>query len=288
MKKGQRTTASPANNYHHSLMHDDTSNTPQFPPLQKQPHTVFTPEQLAEDCGYTNQIGTTVLGDTIDRAYFSADSCFIFDPHCKKYESKRNGQACFEFFDVEPGDRFFPPTGPDARSVGIASLSCAGDLLTALLQSAKPFQFVAAPGTDRETRVRVAAGGAIQRISTAGRRPVAAPTGFSLAISFEARQGNVDLVHKVRGRGMVRWTDEDGQPTGQTSLARFALLSQTSLRFAGDLFDALTALDAEALAAYGQIVGVCAICGRSLKDADSLKRGVGPDCWETIKRREVA
>jgi hypothetical protein len=259
---------------------------PQFPPLQKQPHTVFTPEQVAEDVDYTNQIETTPLGELINRSLYSGDSRMIFDPSCK--EVQRSGKTFFEFFDVLPGEPCFSEylTSPDVKTVQIADIMGAGHLLAELMKSGRPFQFVAAPGTDRETRIRVKASGAIQRIGRAkpGQKPVASSTGFSLVLTERTRWGNVLLVHETTRIGSICWLGQDNLPTGEVSLARYAVLSLASLWLAGDLFDAITALDAEALAAYGRVVWLCAICGRPLKDAESLNRGVGPDCWASIKR----
>jgi hypothetical protein len=35
----------------------------------------------------------------------------------------------------------------------------------------------------------------------------------------------------------------------------------------------------ESTAAYGHHIGACGRCGRTLTDADSRARGIGPDCW---------
>lgn len=39
---------------------------------------------------------------------------------------------------------------------------------------------------------------------------------------------------------------------------------------------------ADAMAAYGQHIGSCGRCNRTLTDALSRSRGIGPDCWEKM------
>lgn len=41
-----------------------------------------------------------------------------------------------------------------------------------------------------------------------------------------------------------------------------------------------------AMQAYGQEIGRCGNCNRTLTDAESRVRGIGPDCWEQIQGTE--
>ena len=259
---------------------------PRFKPLPKTAHTFFSPEQIAEDCDYENEIGLTPLGETINRGMYSGDLFFIFDPDCKAIE--RNGDKGWQFLEANPGEYGYrnymgkpDPSWP--KRLGICTIWSHHDLLVArLLESKASFQFITAPGTERETRIRVKPTGAIQRfIQNYEGRLRYVETSFSLRVEEGVRNPDVHLMHKVTGETVIHWTHND-QPTGEKSKARQALFSQRDLEFAGDLFYALSALDAEALAAYGRILELCCVCGRGLRDAASIQRGVGPDCWRAI------
>lgn len=47
-----------------------------------------------------------------------------------------------------------------------------------------------------------------------------------------------------------------------------------------DLIKLISDDPTEAMIRYGKEKGACAYCGRSLTDAESRLRGIGPDCWE--------
>jgi len=47
-----------------------------------------------------------------------------------------------------------------------------------------------------------------------------------------------------------------------------------------DLIKLISENPTEAMIRYGKEKGACAYCGRSLIDAESRLRGIGPDCWE--------
>ncbi len=259
---------------------------PRFQQLPKPTHTVFTPEQKAEDCEYENRIGLTPLGELINRSLYSGDGCVIFDPNCRSIE-RTKGHQQWQFLEANPGEYgYWHHLGnPDCswpNRLEVYTIWGCTSLVARLLGSKASFQFIAAPGTERETRIRVKPTGAIQRfIQNYEGRLRYVETSFSLRVDEGVGHPGVHLMHKVTGETVIYWTHND-QRTGEKSKAREALLSQRDLEFAGDLFYALSALDAEALAAYGRILGVCCVCGRGLRDAASIQRGVGPDCWQAI------
>jgi hypothetical protein len=265
--------------------HTPSAPAPRFKPLPKPSHTIFTPEQLAEDCEYQNRIEQTPLGEQINRSLYSVDGFEIFDPDCKAIE--RNGRRYWQFTEIEPGEPLYfrPLVGePDHQWLEVYGIWHPNELLGQLLEHGASFQLIAAPGTDRETRVRVKPTGAIQRFTPdrAGRLR-SAETPFSLRFTEVKAQ----LMHRASGTTVIKWVDENAIPTGEQSRAREALLSQEALQFAGDLFYALNALDAETLATYGRIIGECCVCSRKLRDANSIQRGVGPDCWRLISSAMV-
>lgn len=273
---------------------------PRFQPLPKIAHTVFTPEQIAEDCECENEIGLTPLGETINRGWCSGDIFSIYDPECKAIEC--NGDKEWQFLEANPGehgdkewqlleanpgehgyeDWRVEPDPNWRQRLEVATLWSHAPLLAQLLESKASFQFIAAPGTEREIRIRVKPTGAIQRFTPnyVG-KSCFIETLFSLRVQEHGRHSAVHLMHRVKEPAVIRWTYEN-QPTGKESEGRRALLSHSDLQFAGDLFYALNALDAEALAAYGRVLGLCCVCGRGLRDAASIERGVGPDCWRAI------
>lgn len=60
--------------------------------------------------------------------------------------------------------------------------------------------------------------------------------------------------------------------------------------YIGDVEDILARIIADptnALAAYGQLVGSCGICGRRLEDQDSIDRGIGPVCFGKLSKDGV-
>jgi hypothetical protein len=46
-----------------------------------------------------------------------------------------------------------------------------------------------------------------------------------------------------------------------------------------NILDILRLDPLQGMALYGQTIGQCAICGKTLTDDESRKRGIGPICW---------
>lgn len=248
---------------------------PQFPVQPRPTITLCTPEDKAE--GYTDCIRTTVLGESWNDCDISPDSSLIFVPRCAE---KRPGQ--FRFTEVLPGDEVFSEwvDNTDPATVELTSLYGSAQLLSDLVESGSSFQFVAAPGTDREQRYRVARGGKLQKIGTR-----ATWTPFTLRKPCRQKSLAHDapvITAPPRGLTNIAWIDADNQPTGEISRAKYTDLSREQLMDLSDIFYALNALDAEAFALYGRVCGVCGVCGRDLADAVSINRGVGPSCWKRI------
>lgn len=254
-----------------------TLASPLFPAVERPVHTLLTEEDKAQ--GYRDSLQTTVLGETWNDSEISADSLLIFVPHCKATESDR-----FRFTEVLPGEHMFSDwTGnTDPNTVELISLFASPQLVEQLVSAGSSFQFVAAPGTDREQRYRVARGGKLQKL---GFGSTYSPFTLSKPKREDPR-GHDPLVITAKrdGSTVITWTDDDGAPTGETSKAKWVELFRRSLVDLADIFYALNSLDSEAFALYGQVCGVCGVCGRSLADAASIKRGVGPDCWKRLQR----
>lgn len=242
---------------------------PQFPPVKHPAHTLITEEDKAE--GYSDVLRTTVLGETFNDSEMSPDSMFIFDPNCKEIKPDQ-----FHFTDVLPGEYgFFGEENTDPRTAEVITIWSSSTLLDELTAAGSPFQFVAAPGTEREQRYRVARGGKLQKLGLG-----TSWSPFTLA-KPDLRDPLVITV-KSEGHTVVNWTI-NGKLTGKRSKAKYANLSRHQLTELADIFYALNDLNSETFALYGQMCGICGVCGRTLTDATSIKRGVGPNCWKRLQ-----
>jgi len=254
----------------------DTITAPQFPPVARPTYTLLTEEDKAE--GYRDSLKTTVLGETWNDSEVSTDSMRVFVPQCKEVESDR-----IRFTEVLPGEYLFSEWlgNTDPNTVELISLMAAPLLLEELVNAGSSFQFVAAPGTEREQRYRVARGGKLQKIGFG-----ASYTPFTLTKPSRVKSNGHEspvITTKRHGHTVITWTDCDGKPTGETSRAKCVNLFRRSVQDLADIFYALNSLDSETIALYGQVCGVCGVCGRTLADAASIKRGVGPDCWKRLQ-----
>lgn len=243
---------------------------PRFPFVPWPTHTLLSEEQCAEYG--PNELGTTVLGETINNSDFVPDSLFVFDPVCTEQSS-----GVFKFHEVLPGEHNFSEyrSTPDRNQVRLYDLQ--SQVVRDLVAAGRPFQFVAAPGTDREQRYRVKPGGALQRIG--------GPSFCQFSLGVETNRGaGRDLFLQTRAQGVetVRWLHDD-EPTGEFSKAKLATVTRAALEQLRDIFYALNFLDAETMATYGRVIGLCAVCGRELADAQSLNRGIGPSCLKRLQ-----
>jgi hypothetical protein len=254
----------------------DTITAPQFPPVARPSYTLLTEEDKAQ--GFRDLLQTTVLGETWNGSEVSVDSIEIFVPQCKEVESNR-----IRFTEVLPGEHMFSDwTGnTDPNTVELISLMASTLLLQELVNAGSSFQFVAAPGTEREQRYRVARGGKLQKIGFGS-----SYSPFALAKPSRVKTSSHDapvITTKRHGHTVITWTDDNWEPTGETSKAKYVDLYRDSVLDLADIFYALNSLDSETFALYGQVCGVCGVCGRGLADAASIKRGVGPDCWKRLQ-----
>ena len=250
-----------------------SGDAPQFPPVARPVHTLLTEQDKAE--GFEDDLKTTMLGETYNDSEISPDLIFIFVPRCNPVA----GSDKFEFTEVLPGEYLFDERGgsADPRTVVVIHLWRSLQLLNQLIAAGNPFQFVAAPGTEREQRYRVASGGKLQKL---GSGPSWSP--FTLTNQNSTDDVPVITVESA-GKTVIHWLDNESQRTGETSKGKKALLSRQQLHDLADIFYALSALTNESFELYGQVCGICAVCGRTLADATSIKRGVGPTCWKGLQ-----
>jgi len=228
--------------------------------------------------GYEDVLETTLLGDTINQSELNLDFYTIFNPIAVKTEGDR-----FTFSQVTSGWGALPNSTPKGfvNICEIYNWNRAGDewLLNRLMRRGS-FQFVSAPGTEREQRWRVRKGGQLQRI---GSRTV--NTGFFIKpMGANGELTGWGLAGQATSSGPVVWTDDDGKPTDRRSICDYTTVFRDSLLVLRDVFYALNRLDEEALALYGRVTGTCCVCGRALDDAASLNRGIGPSCWNDLRR----
>jgi len=223
--------------------------------------------------GWTDEIETTLLGETINRSACSADSFHIFDPCCRSV-----GDGVYRFARELPGDDMWDQlddaVGPD-RIVVANLMGWWTSPLQGLLASEQSFQFVANPGTEDERRYRIARGGKAQRIGGGSLTP------FRLDLPAGERE-YPRITIETKGPINFQYLDDDGK-VSSTRKGIYADLSLNQLKELAGIWYALNALDEEAFAIYGRIIGQCAMCGRRLEDAASMKRGLGPDCAKRLK-----
>lgn len=253
-----------------------TATAPRFPVVSRPTHTLISEQCKAE--GFADRLRTTVLGETYNDSEASADSLHIFVPNCRE-----SGPDRFSFTEVLPGEVMFCAWlgNMDDSTIELASIQASSALLDDLVARGSTFQFVAAPGTDREQRYRVARGGKLQKI---GLGSSYSPFSLVKPSRVEAQPHFTPVITtKKHGHTTIKWVDE-GQPTGETSRAKYVDLSRDYLLDLADIFYALSALDSESFALYGKVCGICGICGRALEDAASIKRGIGPTCWERTRK----
>jgi GNAT superfamily N-acetyltransferase len=78
---------------------------------------------------------------------------------------------------------------------------------------------------------------------------------------------------------------ERGKWVGYTFLSRLASDNEIRIRDLDIRREVLGTIAADvngAMARYGQEIGACGRCGRTLTDDASRQRGIGPDCWEIL------
>lgn len=75
--------------------------------------------------------------------------------------------------------------------------------------------------------------------------------------------------------------DRDRNYLGRLVAGKFSRGKACSDEQAADVLKAGTD-PLEAAVAYGKVTGECAICGRTLENADSIARGIGPICAEKV------
>lgn len=122
--------------------------------------------------------------------------------------------------------------------------------------------------------------------------PVAAPrTGDLARVKAAAARlpGEGTLRFAIERDGVTKfyWVDRpvEGRWAGYTFLKIQASDDLHSIRHLGTVADVLEAFASDvagALARYGHELGACGVCGRTLTDAESRGRGIGPVCYSKL------